>query len=122
MSKATDINSLVKKCAKESSLQGKNSNKESIYSSIELYESSFNVFNKWAAGITVEQKNAIDTIVFHDKNNDAIASAAIVLHYLLDNQKTDIKIIPTTTAQNISPQVLKQLTSRNVILLDLAYS
>ena len=85
----------------------------------EDYDNSFGDIKKFRNGFTSVDTTNIDTIIFHDENNDGLISCAIARHYLKENGKTNIKLISTKPGKFIPDQFIN---NRNILIVDLSFT
>lgn len=95
----------------------KNSNENNIQK-YKDYKDSFDDISTFLKKFTKKEINNIDTIIYHDENNDGMFSASIVYHYLkeLNNQK-EIQLIPEKPGKFTFKN---KIFDKNVIILDLS--
>ena len=80
------------------------------------YENSFDDIHSFRNSLTKKEINDIDTILYHDENNDGMMSCAIAYHYLKENNKNNIKLIPIKPGKPFPFD--KYISNRNVLIVD----
>ena len=126
MNNKTDFNKILKDCVKDVKLRnGKNKSGHKYgFDTEKDYQDSFGKLLDFRKKFKDKQLKDIDTIVYHDENNDGMMSAAIVYNYLVNDHnksESDITFFPTKPNRNFKPNN-NYFGDKNIIILDLAYS
>jgi hypothetical protein len=88
------------------------------------YDNSFDDIHKFRKIFTKRELEQIDTIIFHDENNDGIFSCAIVYHFLKECMKNNGKERPLTVIAakpgklQINETIFK---GKKAIILDISF-
>ena len=82
----------------------------------EEYNLSFDDINTFRKSLTKSDVDDIDTIIYHDENNDGMIACAIAYHYLKELGKTDITLVPTKPGKPIPDNLIRD---KNVLLVDI---
>ena len=122
----TNFNKILKDCVKDVKLRnGKiKSGQRYGFDTEKDYQDSFGKLLDFRKKFKDIQLKDIDTIVYHDENNDGMMSAAIVYNFLVndhDKDISDITFFPTKPNRNFIPND-NYFSDKNIIILDLAYS
>jgi hypothetical protein len=100
---------------KELKLKGDKNNNIKFFKN---YENSFDDIISFSKKFTKKDLTDIDTIIFHDENNDGFFSASIAYNYLkIQSPNRDIQIIPEKPGKLT---FLDKIKDRNIIILDLS--
>ena len=126
MNNKTDFNKILKDCVKDVKLRnGKNKSGHKFgFDTEKDYQDSFSKLLDFRKKFKEQQLKDIDTIVYHDENNDGMMCAAIVYNYLVNDcnkSVSDITFFPTKPNRNFKPNN-NYFSDKNIIILDLAYS
>ena len=115
--KNININNILFQSIKNKDLKLKKKSKNNI-ESYEKYEKSFDDIQTFFKKFTKRDLERIDTIIYHDENNDGLFSASIVYHYLkeLDPAK-ELQIIPEKPGKFTFKN---KIVGKNIIILDLS--
>jgi hypothetical protein len=112
-----NFNNLINKAINKENfkLVKNNKNSKKLYNN---YEYSFDDIISFAKKFTKTEINNINTIVYHDENNDGMFSAAIAYHYLKENNKnSNILLIGEKPGKN---KFVNKIKDKNVLILDLS--
>jgi len=121
----TNFNKILKECVKDVKLRnGKNKSGHKFgFDTEKDYQDSFGKLLDFRKKFKVKQLKDIDTIVYHDENNDGMMSAAIVYNYLINDHSksvSDITFFPTKPNRHFKPNN-NYFSDKNIIILDIAY-
>lgn len=112
------FNDILYDSIKNKKLKLKKNETEKNIQSYKNYENSFKDVILFFNFFTKKQLMNIDTIIYHSENNDGMFSAAIVYHYLKENNKDkDILLIPEKPGKFTFKN---KIFGKNVIILDLS--
>jgi hypothetical protein len=113
--KRSNINKVLKDLLKNHKMNQQNT-KNSPYKTESDYEKSFTDILKFRSEFSPDELKRINTVIYHDENNDGMGSAAIAWKFLThDNNKT-VKYIPLKPGR-IAPEV--HISGKHVLLLDI---
>jgi len=100
--KKVDFNKLLIDYLKDKDyFDPKNLNQKNIDKSMKDYEKSFDDIHSFKKNFTKRDIDNINTIMYHDENNDGMIACAIAYHYFKDNNKDKfIKLIPIKPGKN----------------------
>lgn len=93
----------------------------------EEYENSFQEIDTFRKSLTKKDIEDINTIVYHDENNDGIFSAVCAYHYYsttYPNRVQDLRLVPVKPQAGmtfINPRDQEKYKDRNLLILDLDF-
>ena len=115
-----NFNKILEECVKNKDFAQLNNLSDNNLKQLEQdYDNSFSDIKKFRNDFTITDTTNIDTIIYHDENNDGMIACAIVRHYLKENGKNNIKIIATKPGKNIPDDLI---SNRNIIVVDLSFT
>ena len=117
-----NFNKILSNCVKNKDFSNINNLDNSNLKKLENeYDESFDDILSFRKLFTKTQIDNIDTIIYHDENNDGIFSGAIVYNYLKEqNKNKTINIMPSKPGK-FFPQE-QYLNGKNVIILDINFT
>jgi hypothetical protein len=127
----TDFNSIIYDCVEEANLNATYKNDEkNLKKNEKKYNNSFDDILSFREKMTVSEINNIDTIVYHDENNDGMFGCAIAYHYLneknnkknngLNNRNKKINLIAIKPGFFIPSENLYR--NKNVLIIDVSFN
>ena len=102
-----DFDKILEKCLKGKDLMSSSLNANEKKKLNEEYDNSFGEILKFRDNMTKSDIESIDTIVYHNENNDGMFAAAIAYHFYKELGKTNITCVP------IKPTKTERLNQRN---------
>ena len=84
------------------------------------YEDSFDDILSFRKKFTKREIDDIDTIIYHNENNDGMFSAAIAYHYLIENSQKDEPNITLIGEKPGKFNFRDRIMNKNIIILDLS--
>ncbi len=109
-----NFNEILKSCVKN--IDYSNAKDIDVKALEEEYNLSFDDINTFRKSLTKSDVDDIDTIIYHDENNDGMIACAIAYHYLKELGKTDITLVPTKPGKPIPDNLIRD---KNVLLVDI---
>ena len=109
-----NFNEILKSCVKN--IDYSNAKDIDVAALEEEYNLSFDDINTFRKSLTKSDVDDIDTIIYHDENNDGMIACAIAYHYLKELGKTDITLIATKPGKPIPDNLIRD---KNVLLVDI---
>lgn len=123
--KRMNFNKLLMNCASQHNISNvTNLSKAEVKALENEYDGTFDDIHKFRKAFTKREIDEIDTIVYHDENNDGMFSCAIVYHYLKESMKNSGVERPITLIAAkpgklmITEQIFK---GKKVIILDISF-
>ncbi len=126
-----DFDHILSECLKKQDLFTSGMTKNEKNKMNKNYENSFDEIAKFRESITSNDVRQIDTIIYHDENNDGVFSAVIAYHYLMTelfknnaNKREKLQLIPDKPRGGVrflNPRNIEKLKGRNVLIVDLDY-
>ena len=102
----------------ETSLQSIELKKVESANEVASYEDSFQDIHSFSSHFTKKEIAEIDTIIYHDENNDGMLSAAVAYHFLKELQpEKEILVLPEKPGKD---RFLQFISGKNVLILDLS--
>jgi len=111
-----NFNKILGDCVKDKDFSKMDMSNANITKLEQEYDNSFDDIKQFRNEFTISDLNAIDTIVYHDENNDGMISCTIARHYLMENG-VKVRIISSKPGRNIPEHLLER---RNVLIVDLS--
>jgi hypothetical protein len=127
MSKPAKISDCIKKCNLFPVEEGMKKREGRVYASEDDYQKSFNDIKNFSKSITPKEKKDVDTIIFHDENEDGVISAYIYWKYLEEQGKGDnVNFIggKPYSGQGYNKRLNRnknKILGKNVVILDIAF-
>lgn len=114
-----NFNKILMDCVKDKNFNV-SLNSGSIKELEKEYDNTFDDIISFRKKFTQNEINSINTIIYHDENNDGMIGCSIAYHYLKNNMNTHINLIPTKPGK-FDPDRRKDLIeNKNVIIIDLS--
>ncbi len=126
-----DFDKILNKCLKGKDLMETSLNKNEKKRLNEEYDNSFDEILKFRSNMTKKDIESIDTIVYHNENNDGMFSAAIAYHYYNElyknnnNKLNNIMLVPDKPKnlyKFLNPMEKERYKDRTILILDLSFS
>ncbi len=126
-----DFDKILEKCLKGKDLMSSSLNANEKKKLNEEYDNSFGEILKFRDNMTKSDIESIDTIVYHNENNDGIFGAAVAYHFYCElyknntNKLNNFRLIPdkpTKQIRYLNPKEQEKYKDRNVLIIDLDYA
>ncbi len=131
-----DFDKILEKCLKNKDLMEGSLNKNEKNEKKRLneeYDNSFQEILNFRGNMTKKDIESIDTIVYHNENNDGMFGASVVYHYFNDlyknnsNKFNKIQFIPDKPKKGVGflsvhPSQHHLYKDKNVLIIDIDYS
>ncbi len=128
-----DFDKILEKCLKGKDLMSSSLNSNEKKKLNEEYEDSFGEILKFRGNMTKSDIESIDTIVYHNENNDGIFGAAVAYHYYSElyknnsNKLNKFQVIPDKPKKglgflSVNPAIQHLYKDRNVLIIDIDYA
>ena len=116
-----DFDEILNQCLGKRDILSESMNKNEKNKMNKEYENSFYEIEKFRKDITKSEIENIDTIVYHNENNDGMFAAAIAYHFYKELGKTNITCVPIkpTKTERLNQRNQSLYENKNVLLLDL---
>lgn len=128
-----DFDKILEKCLKGKDLMSSSLNTNEKKKLNEEYDDSFGEILKFRGNMTKSDIESIDTIVYHNENNDGIFGAAVAYHYYSElyknnsNKLNKFQVIPDKPKKgfgflSVNPAIQHLYKDRNVLIIDIDYA
>jgi hypothetical protein len=126
-----DFDKILEKCLKGKDLMSSSLNSNEKKKLNEEYEDSFGEILKFRGNMTKSDIESIDTIVYHNENNDGMFSAAVAYHYYSElfknnsNKFNKIQLVPEkpkNLVKFLNPMEQERYKDKTILILDLSFS
>lgn len=115
-----NFNKILLNCVKDKNLSDISTlSKNDIKKLEKEYDESFDDIHSFRKKFTKKNIDDIDTIIYHDENNDGMFSCAIVYHYLQSISDKKINLIAAKPGKLIITEQI--FANKNVIILDISF-
>lgn len=128
-----DFDKILEKCLKGKDLMSSSLNANEKKKLNEEYDNSFGEILKFRDNMTKSDIESIDTIVYHNENNDGMFGAAVAYHFYCElyknnsNKLNNFRLIPDKPKKgfgymSIHPSQENLYKNRNVLIIDIDYA
>ncbi len=126
-----DFDKILEKCLKGKDLMSSSLNANEKKKLNEEYDDSFGEILKFRGNMTKSDIESIDTIVYHNENNDGMFSAAVAYHYYSElfknniNKLNKIQLVPEkpkNLVKFLNPMEQARYKDKTILILDLSFS
>lgn len=117
------FNKLIKDCVKNINEFNSNNKNKHINYKYDTYDNYYKSIKNKLDNFSIPSsvKESINCIIYNNKNNDGLFSAAIVNHYLIDNKGSNISFFGIGQGISNLEKIMNKLKGKIIIILDLEY-